>query len=90
MSKFTPGVWRYTACDETAIDNVSTVSTGECYIAVSMNEPDGLLIAAAPDLLEALEALMSECCMAEWAPASEPVSYQKCKAAVLKARGGQK
>lgn len=64
MSKHTPGPWRFVR----GYDNSDAVITGEGYglecvalvKSTSCPQSDGCLIAAAPELLEALEVILDE------------------------------
>lgn len=62
LAKATPGPWKFTGNDTTAIDEVNTVSTDQYYIAIKMGEADGKLIAHAPEdlrrLIEVVELMM--------------------------------
>ena len=87
-TKHTPGPWTV-VCDE--IDCVSTAGdrpfmelTDEDYIHCN-TEANARLIAAAPDLLEALEMLVS------WEKTGIPLSevgFLRARSAIAKAKGG--
>ena len=62
MSKHTPGPWAYDRNQETltGADGAHVMTLGDCWPqGGNPNEWDAALIAAAPDLLEALEGMMS-------------------------------
>jgi hypothetical protein len=64
MSKHTPGPWVWDFNQETLTGNAgeNVMSLGDCYPdGGEPNEADANLIAAAPDLLEALALLESTC-----------------------------
>jgi hypothetical protein len=89
MSKHTPGPWRMRT--ERSIDRGTAYGIETCEAdwkrtrsvvpPLYINEADARLIAAAPDMLEALEEVMSceENEQMRWA--------QKARAAIAKARG---
>ena len=90
MSKFTPGPWHYEGLHVWAGDDPANgaITQGGCGCCNGMRdgvyeEADARLIAAAPDLLEALiDAVCAlECCGKDY-PAAE-----KARAAIAKARG---
>ena len=86
--KGTPGKWKYTVRNVNEMMTTSHgVTIGDTYIeAATRNErEDALLIAAAPDLLEALQELVflyehDEGCR-------ELTEYKRAKAAISKALG---
>jgi hypothetical protein len=57
MSKFTPGPW-YTTTKETDLQGLISCEITGKNIAVSYDPKDANLIAAAPDLYEALERIV--------------------------------
>ncbi|EFB9808977.1 hypothetical protein [Escherichia coli] len=88
--KGTPGKWKYTVRNvNEMMTTFHGVTIGDTYIeAATRNErEDALLIAAAPDLLEALQELVflyehDEGCR-------ELTEYKRAKAAISKALGGE-
>lgn len=62
MSKFTPGPWKVVPCnDQWGIEAEVTICghVGRAIIISGLTEANARLIAAAPDLLEALESAIS-------------------------------
>lgn len=102
MSKHTPGPWRariipihqdtipIEATDaEALVARVNGFPKTPAYAGSGTDDPNAnaRLIAAAPDLLEALQALMGTCChLIAW-ERKWPNVVAKCKAAVAKAVG---
>lgn len=80
-TKHTPGPWSWTTdtlenrCDQTLDSETTGYSVLHC--CVKPREPNARLIAAAPDLLEACKAALSD---------DQPY-IEKCKAAIAKATG---
>ena len=58
MSKHTPGPWQVE--DYTINRTMRAIGTNKCTVAGAYAEADARLIAAAPDLLEALRALVAD------------------------------
>ena len=96
MSKHTPGPWQIgknfgsVVCD-TPVPGISGSDDTEYYgghlIAESVTEANARLIAAAPELLEALKELM----VAADRVSAEPVTWLgKARAAIAKAEGTPK
>ena len=92
MTAHTPGPWVY----ERRGDKFVVGKRGEgAFIRIDefspeIDEADARLIAAAPDLLEALERAVAE--FEQWMPRSlgyEFTHLPKMRAAIAKARGGQ-
>ena len=83
MSKHTPGPWRIGAIESgmVAIDGAN----GEEVTGFVFRE-DGRLIAAAPDLLEALKALLERYALAI---GNEGIECYQARAAIAKATGEQ-
>ena len=85
-SKHTPGPWRWGASfDDLRPVWYSEMSQGAGYISwddEERKEANARLIAAAPDLLEALESIIVD---DSWG--LEHNVYMKCRAAIKKARG---
>ena len=82
MSKHTPGPWQFaTEGRERKIiaDRHTTMCDTFYYPWCPDNDADWLLIAAAPDLLEACKAALSD---------DQPY-IEKCRAAIAKATGEQ-
>ena len=89
-SKHTPGPWRLSPADDTVV--IDATGSEVAAIDGDYNQPEAWplmeanarLIAAAPDMLAALEAIMGE----RWSPGgrSEHVS-DLARAAIAKARG---
>lgn len=83
MSKHTPGPWSHDGDGEIlAQDNVIVVYSHGGQRAVQTDE-DANLIAAAPDLLEALEGIISA--IGGWG--SDRSKLDAARAAIAKARG---
>jgi hypothetical protein len=89
MSSYTPGPWREYAPDiqDVGVDkNYRTIAAGCEYLKVQsgfaitgfVSPADARLIAAAPDLLEALQSLLLECVVAK-----ENSSYATCQIAKI-------
>jgi len=85
MSEHTPGPWEYDANDDAVY---GPEADGFPFVMSTLNikEPDARLIAAAPELLAALEHLMAQdngpgC----WTPEFE----SQVRAAIAKAKGGK-
>lgn len=84
MNKHTPGPWRVSGVNSTDIEADSN-STFWAWVSVDTPEeerkPNALLIAAAPDLLEALENLEND------AGQIPDYAWQMVKSAIRKAKG---
>lgn len=84
MSKHTPGPWKfYDDSNDGKTNRIEIVAIGKTvariYHSVPAEDlPNARLIAAAPDLLEACKAALSD---------DQPY-IEKCKAAIAKATGG--
>ena len=89
MSKHTPGPWSVLTeyGDETSVMGIEPNVLWGCGCCGSPNLglKDAQLIAAAPDLLEALEELMT-CKQGELCD-HYPAAYKKARAAIAKAKG---
>ena len=94
MSKHTPGPWRVVKHDKLVVvdDERMTIMCNFPYsLSVEQNMADARLIAAAPELLEALQSI-AECCDEDHA-ARDYASRQTeirgiARAAIRKATGG--
>ncbi|MCZ9578942.1 hypothetical protein NVS03_07810 [Enterobacter cloacae] len=87
--KGTPGKWKYTVRNvNEMMTTFHGVTIGDTYIeAATRNErEDALLIAAAPDLLEALQAMLSKAYKQNWND-QYPDEVSKAQAAISKALG---
>jgi len=95
MSNHTPGPWRYEASTKTirACPSNYWLATMDSWDGAVNNEANARLIAAAPDLLEALEELVSrrESVCAERGEmdrlAGSDGRYNRARAAIAKAKG---
>ena len=94
MSKHTPGPWfmEQRTYDDGSTHFRITASDGhgwadDRYMSVSgcIDKRDALLIAAAPELLEALQSVLDNCLDSEWLCAA----HAKARAAIAKATGEQ-
>jgi len=81
MSKHTPGPWVLDAGISSNVVLIDSKATNGAVgeIVDCRNRADAILIAAAPDLLEACKAALSD---------DQPY-IEKCKAAIFKATGEQ-
>ena len=102
MSKHTPGPWEYFP-EATGEEGDGDVRTGydhdehgpvDIVLSVFLKHEDGLLISAAPDMLEVLEEIEAEndncpCCSCWLSGEKNSTHEQGCKfaAALKKARG---
>lgn len=90
MRNHTPGPWRYGRTLNNGLSVFSKVEVGspDHIVAVAEeNTANARLIAAAPELLEALDAL-GEACHNEWGPRfRESAVGKKALAAIAKATG---
>ncbi|HEB4091801.1 TPA: hypothetical protein RZ058_002689 [Enterobacter cloacae] len=89
--KGTPGKWKYTVRNvNEMMTTFHGVTIGDTYIeAATRNErEDALLIAAAPDLLEALQAMLSKAYKQNWND-QYPDEVSKAQAAISKALGDE-
>lgn len=89
--KGTPGKWKYTVRNvNEMMTTFHGVTTGDTYIeAATRNErEDALLIAAAPDLLEALQAMLNKAYKQKWND-HYPDEVSKALSAISKALGGE-
>ncbi|HDT5935285.1 TPA: hypothetical protein QHC26_005199 [Enterobacter kobei] len=87
--KGTPGKWKYTVRNvNEMMTTFHGVTIGDTYIeAATRNErEDALLIAAAPDLLEALQAMLNKAYKQNWND-QYPDEVLKAQAAISKALG---
>ena len=85
--KFTPGPWRYASRNVNEImTTFHGVQIGRSYIDVATEneKADAHLIAAAPELLEALEAIMEND-----GTMMRPNCIDKARDAIAKAKGAQ-
>ncbi len=89
--KGTPGKWKYTVRNvNEMMTTFHGVTIGDTYIeAATRNErDDALLIAAAPDLLEALQAMLNKAYKQKWND-HYPDEVSKALSAISKALGGE-
>ena len=89
--KGTPGKWKYTVRNvNEMMTTFHGVTIGDTYIeAETRNErEDALLIAAAPDLLEALQAMLNKAYKQKWND-HYPDEVSKALSAISKALGGE-
>lgn len=87
--KGTPGKWKYTVRNvNEMMTTFHGVTIGDTYIeAATRNErEDALLIAAAPDLLEALQAMLNKAYKQNWND-HYPDEVSKAQSAIRKALG---
>ncbi|HBN0157414.1 TPA: hypothetical protein L1L70_001978 [Escherichia coli] len=87
--KGTPGKWKYTVRNvNEMMTTFHGVTIGDTYIeAATRNErDDALLIAAAPDLLEALQAMLNKAYKQNWND-HYPDEVSKAQSAIRKALG---
>lgn len=87
--KHTPGPWEYHAVGDSdgetfGIDHIVYANFGAVELCCLPTEADGRLIAAAPDLLAALEYIVG------WNPSdwSAETARDLARAAIAKAKGG--
>ncbi|MBW9633283.1 hypothetical protein [Escherichia coli] len=89
--KGTPGKWKYTVRNvNEMLTTFHGVTIGDTYIeAATRNErEDALLIAAAPDLLEALQAMLNKAYKQNWND-HYPDEVSKAQSAISKALGDE-
>ncbi|EFO3154036.1 hypothetical protein IHV28_01820 [Escherichia coli] len=89
--KGTPGKWKYTVRNvNEMMTTFHGVTIGGTYIeAATRNErEDALLIAAAPDLLEALQAMLNKAYKQNWND-HYPDEVSKAQSAISKALGDE-
>lgn len=89
--KGTPGKWKYTVRNvNEMMTTFHGVTIGDTYIeAATRNErDDALLIAAAPDLLEALQAMLNKAYKQNWDD-HYPDEVSKALSAISKAIGDE-
>jgi hypothetical protein len=94
MSKFTPGPWNFNGSGVYGADG-TTIADMETYYPAPLDPNNGPLIAAAPELLEALEESTKQLKwfleLSEkegWVGFDEPASsIEQSEAAIAKARG---
>ncbi|EHK7198658.1 TPA: hypothetical protein ACP7SH_000861 [Escherichia coli] len=89
--KGTPGKWKYTVRNvNEMMTTFHGVTIGDTYIeAATRNErEDALLIAAAPDLLEALQAMLNKAYKQNWND-HYPDEVSKAQSAISKALGDE-
>jgi hypothetical protein len=85
--KHTPGPWTYYPESDSSCSAIVAPGAFVCEFIESPNEANARLIAAAPDLLEALEDCLR---VVEFlASDSCPTTIQNAKAALAKATGDQ-
>ena len=88
--KFTPGPWRYASRNVNEImTTFHGVQIGRSYIDVATEneKADAHLVAAAPELYEALDEVFAASCPEVPGSAGSPL--EKARAALAKARGEQ-
>lgn len=91
MNAHTPGPWKATDKVGNNIFHIDASTRGG--VAFCDNEANAALIAAAPDLLEAMEALFKECAMVHkyggeiYNQKEADAAIQAAKAAIAKAKG---
>lgn len=89
--KGTPGKWKYTVRNvNEMMTTFHGVTIGDTYIeAATRNErEDALLIATAPDLLEALQAMLNKAYKQNWND-HYPDEVSKAQSAISKALGDE-
>lgn len=89
--KGTPGKWKYTVRNvNEMMTTFHGVTIGDTYIeeATRNEREDALLIAAAPDLLEALQAMLNKAYKQKWND-HYPDEVSKALSAISKALGGE-
>lgn len=99
MSKHTPGPWQYRRSSTSSTDYYEIIPAGELggwkdgrYLSVSgaIDEHDARLIAAAPDLLEAAEAIVARWDSPLWKDQPHTGTFiDQLRAAIAKAKGEQ-
>jgi hypothetical protein len=95
VSKYTPGPWRISKRIKTSInssDDSKHIAMVNYRLGVTDEEHEANvnLICAAPDLLEALEALLEVChCTNGCAPNDMSCASNVARAAINKAKGGE-
>ena len=82
QNKHTPGPWHFAGGGIITNDQHDEIILGHLFD----DSPDGNLVAAAPELLEALEHLSNELCEGEFVKHSSD-AIRKIKSAIAKARG---
>lgn len=87
MSKHTPGPWEFRKDDGWTLfaDGESIMGSATYYPWVPSREADWRLIAAAPELLEALELVMKVCGFQR----GDSPTFDRAFAAIAKAKGEQ-
>lgn len=100
MSKHTPGPWVVSANspflvragDDTTGRHIAHAGPASYHPSFEVDEPNARLIAAAPELLEALERLVTEIILSdvdmEYIDSHFKPHIEKARAAVAKATGG--
>ena len=81
--KHTPGPWYW---DSEGLGNESLIVFGRGFPAEMTSDANKALIAAAPDLLEALQAMLSKAYKQNWKD-QYPDELSKAQAAISKALG---
>jgi len=80
--KFTPGPWEYHK--SARLSPVFNIWAGAALLGEVVREPNARMMAAAPEMYEALVAI--ESCLS---PDNNDHAAQRVRAAIAKARGGQ-
>ena len=88
MSTYTPGPW-VTYAHTKGIDIIVDDGADGKSIATARSEDDAALIAAAPDLLIALRALLRDCERLGFEGRKTAAVKQQARAAINKAKGEQ-
>jgi hypothetical protein len=87
MSQHTPGPWHAENVGEPAYGDVYEVYNVNTHIASSLREADARLIAAAPDLLEALRNLLKHPALTGLVRGELAERVNQAHAAIAKAEG---
>lgn len=86
--KHTPGPWTAISSDRGVLIDSPTAMVAKVPFSGSQADADGQLIAAAPDLLEALERVLNDFCSSKFEVSLE--SIKQASDAVVKATGSVK
>lgn len=89
MTPHTPGPWQIRRYDARQSVIIPDPETGQTIAMVGLNLEDARLIAAAPDMLEALEAYMNAANPQGASPMEAILIHDKMRKAIEKARGGK-